>query len=112
MNFLIKSLAVLITILITARLLPGIQVKNMSAAIIGALVLALINTFVKPVLLFLTLPINVLTLGLFTIVLNALLVMLADRLVSGFEVKNFWWAVVFSLVLTLVSMVVYNVLDV
>ena len=69
----------------------------------GAVVIGLINTFLRPVFILLTLPINILTLGLFTLVINALLIMLASSLVPGFQVANFGWAMLFSVVLFLVN---------
>jgi putative membrane protein len=92
-----------VAIIITAYLLPGVTVATFWIALVAALVIGLINVFVRPILLFLTLPINILTLGLFTLELNALLIMLADALVSGFEVSTFWWALLFSLVLSIIN---------
>lgn len=98
-NWLISGLA----IVIAAYLLPGIRLSGFFAALVTALVLGLINAVIKPVLLLLTLPINLLTLGLFTLVINALLVLLTSRIVPGFQVDGFWWALAFSVVLTLVN---------
>jgi len=103
MIFLIHWLITTIAILIAAYLLPGVTVKGFFAALVTALVLGLINTFIRPILLILTLPINILTLGLFTFVINALLIMLTSAVVPGFDVRNFWWALLFSLVLSLIK---------
>ena len=84
-------------------LLPGVQLRGFGSALIVALLLGLLNTLIRPVLLVLTLPINVLTLGLFTLVINGLMFWLAARLVGGFEVAGFWWAVVGALAYSLVS---------
>lgn len=84
-------------------LLPGVQLRGFGSALIVALVLGLLNTLIRPILLVLTLPINVLTLGLFTLVINGLMFWLAARLVGGFEVAGFWWAVIGALVYSLVS---------
>ncbi len=92
-----------LAIFITAQVLPGVQVEDLSSAFIIALVLGLINTFIKPILLLFTLPLNFMTLGLFTFVLNALIILLVDYVVAGFEVANFWYALLFSLVLSIVS---------
>lgn len=99
LNLLVSSIAVFVT----AYILPGIKVNDFFTAIVVAIVLGVINAFLKPVLIILTLPINVLTLGLFTFVINALLIMLTSFLVPGFYVANFWWAILFSLVVSLVS---------
>jgi putative membrane protein len=103
MIFLIHWLITTIAILIAAYLLPGVTVKGFFAALVTALVLGLINTFIRPILLILTLPINILTLGLFTFVINALLIMLTSAVVPGFDVRSFWWALLFSLVLSLIK---------
>jgi putative membrane protein len=103
MIFLIHWLITTISVLIAAYLLPGVQVKGFFAALVTALVLGLINTFIRPILLILTLPINILTLGLFTFVINALLILLTSAVVPGFDVRNFWWALLFSFVLSLIK---------
>jgi putative membrane protein len=103
MIFLIHWLITTIAILISAYLLPGVTVKGFFAALVTALVLGLINTFIRPILLILTLPINILTLGLFTFVINALLILLTSAVVPGFYVRNFWWALLFSFVLSLIK---------
>jgi putative membrane protein len=103
MIFLIHWLITTIAVLISAYLLPGVTVKGFFAALVTALVLGLINTFIRPILLILTLPINILTLGLFTFVINALLIMLTSAVVPGFDVRSFWWALLFSLVLSLIK---------
>ncbi|TSK07888.1 MAG: phage holin family protein [Geobacter sp.] len=103
MGIIIKWLLNGVAIVITAYLLPGVSLTGFGAALITALVLGLINTFIKPVLMLLTLPLNILTLGLLTFVINALLIMLTSALVSGFTVHGFGWALLFSLVLSIVS---------
>lgn len=103
MGFILKWLLNGLAIVITAYLLPGVRLSGFGAALIAALVLGLINAFLKPVLLLLTLPLNILTLGLLTFVINALLIMLTSAIVSGFSVDGFWWALLFSLVLSIVS---------
>ena len=79
------------------------MIEGFVAALVLAVVLGAINAFIKPVIIILTLPINILTLGLFTFVINALLIMLAAMIVPGFGVASFWWAVLFSIVLSVVS---------
>lgn len=97
-----------LAIMITAYLLPGIILKGFFAALVVAVVLGLLNTILKPILIVLTLPINILTLGLFTLVINAGLIMLTSNLVAGFYVKSFWWALVFSLILSLVNAILHS----
>jgi len=96
---LINSLAVFAT----SYVLPGAHVNNFITAIIVAIVLGILNMFIKPILIILTLPINILTFWLFTFVINALLVLLASSIVPGFHVDGFLWALLFSLVLSVVS---------
>ena len=103
MNKFIKILIYALAVFVTAYILPGVMVSGFIAALITAIVIAAINIFVRPLVLLLTLPINILTLGLFTFVINALLIMLAAAIVPGFDVASFWWAVLFSIVLAIVS---------
>jgi len=96
-RFLLSGLAVILA----AYLLPGVTVEHYGYALLVALILTLVNWIVKPILIVLTIPITVLTLGLFLLVINALMIMLVDSLVSGFSVDGFWWALAFSLILSL-----------
>lgn len=98
-NWLVSGLA----ILVTAYLLPGVHVLSFTSALVAAVVLGVINAFIKPILIILTLPINILTLGLFTFVINALVIILTANLVPGFKVDGFWWALAFSVVLSLIN---------
>jgi putative membrane protein len=86
-----------------AHLLPGIFVQDFLTSIVVALVLALLNIIVKPVLVLLTIPVTLITLGLFLLVINAVVVIIAGKLVPGFEVNGFWWALLFSVFLSLVQ---------
>ncbi len=92
-----------VALLIVAYLLPGITVASFGAALIAALVLGLLNTLVKPVLVILTLPITVVTLGLFLLVLNALVFWFAGSILKGFQVAGFWWALAGAVVYSLIS---------
>jgi putative membrane protein len=103
MNIIINWILSAIAIGISAYLLPGVTV-TVSAALIAAVVLGLINALLRPVLILLTLPINIITLGLFTIVINGALVLLAAEIVPGFSIAGFWWAALFGIVLALVTM--------
>jgi putative membrane protein len=96
-RFLLNGLAVLIT----AYLLPGVYVADYWTALIVALVLSIANIVVKPILVILTIPITVLTLGLFLLVINALIILLADYFVKGFHVEGFWYALLFSIILSI-----------
>jgi putative membrane protein len=103
MGFIIRILITAVAAYIAAHLLPGVSIDNVATAVVVALVLALLNTFVKPILVFLTLPVTVLTLGLFLLIINALMVKWAAGLVSGFLVESWVAALLFSLVVSLVS---------
>jgi len=87
----------------SAYLLTGINVNNFWTALLVTVVLALLNLFLRPILLLLSIPINILTLGLFTFVINALIVMLVDYLIAGFSINGFGWALLFSLIISLVN---------
>ena len=99
MRWLLNSLA----LLFTAWLMPGIQIKNIGAALIAALVLGVINAIIRPIVLFFTLPLNILTLGFFTLVVNALMLLMVRSVVNGFTVSGFWAAFFGSIVLTIAS---------
>lgn len=100
-NWIIQALA----ILVSAYILPGVNLEGVLPALVLAVVLGGINAFLKPVLIVLTLPLNIFTLGLLTFVINAFLIQLSAVIVPGFDVNNFWWALLFSIVLSLVNMV-------
>ena len=99
-----------IIIFIGAYLLEGVKIKNFWTAIGVAILLALINTFIKPVILFLTLPLTIITLGLFILVINAWILMIIDKLVEGFSVKGFWWAVLFSIYISIANAILLKII--
>lgn len=103
MNLVLTLLINSLAIFITAYILPGVDVKDLYSALIVAIFLGIINTFIKPVLVLLTLPITIITLGLFTLVINAFLILFVSNVVPGFKVDGFWWAIIFSLVLSIVN---------
>lgn len=103
MNFLMRLIITALAATLTAYLLPGVQIKDFITAILLALVLALLNMLVKPILVILTLPATVFTLGLFLLVINAVIILLASSIVTGFKVDGFWWALLFSIVLTVIT---------
>ena len=107
-NFLIRLLLYSLAILITAYILPGVTVGDWLDAIILAGVLAVLNYIVKPVLVVITIPITVITLGLFMLVINTVIILIAEWLVSGFDVRNFWWALLFGLIVSLINSVFNN----
>jgi putative membrane protein len=92
-----------VALLIVAYVLPGITVASFGSALIAALVLGLLNTLVKPVLVLLTLPITIVTLGLFLLVLNALVFWFVGSVLKGFQVNGFWWALLGAFIYSVVS---------
>lgn len=102
-KIIVNSLAVLAI----GYLLKGIHVKNYWAALWAAILLAVVNAFIKPVVILLTLPITILTLGLFLLVINALMLLLIAALVDGLEIENFWWALGFSILLSLLNLIFF-----
>lgn len=103
LNIIISSIAVYFT----AWLLPGISVKSFGSAIIVAIVLGILNAILKPILQFLSFPITILTLGLFLLVINTVIILITSALVSSFHVSNFWWALLFSVIVS----VIVSILD-
>jgi len=103
MQFITNILVTSVAVLIVAYLLPGVRVDNFTTALLVALVLAFMNAIVKPILTVLTIPITILSLGLFLIVINGLIIIITDRLVDGFEVRGFWWALLFSSILSITT---------
>ena len=101
MNLLIKLIISTILVFVLAHFLPGIGVESFKTALTVAIVLALLNTFLKPILVILTIPFTLLTLGLFLLVINAAIIIICDKLIDGFGVANFWNAIVFSLLLSI-----------
>ena len=111
MNFLLRILITALVAFGLAHFLSGIHVDTFWTALIFALILAVLNVFVKPVLIILTLPLTIITLGLFLFVVNTLVVLLASRFVNGFSIDNFWWGLLFALLLALITSVVFKEMD-
>lgn len=103
MGILITLLVNSFAVFITDYLLPGIHIPDLLTTVIIAVVLGVLNTFIKPILVILTLPVTLITFGLFVFVLNALMVLLASAVIPGFHVDGFWWALAFSLVLSIIN---------
>jgi len=108
---LIKWLITILAIILSAYIIPGVFVDGFWSALWLALFLALINLILKPVLIVLTLPINILTLGLFTFIINGMLVLLASSVIQGFYVSGMLPAIFFSIVLAIMNYVLNNLLD-
>ena len=111
MNLILRILLSAIAVVILAKILPGVGVDSYTTAIIVAIVLSLLNFIVKPILVILTLPVTILTLGLFLLIINAIIILLADYFIDGFQVNNIWWALLFSLLLSFLQSILYSILN-
>jgi len=98
MNFIIRLILSTIAVYLSAYILPGVDVEDFFQAFLVAVSLAILNSVVKPILIILTIPVTIITLGLFLLVINAGLILLAEYLIPGFYVNGFWWALAFSLI--------------
>ncbi len=101
--FLFKLLISSVVVIITAWVSPGVHIRGFGSAILVALVLSLLNIFLRPLMLILSLPATILTFGLFVFIINAFIVWLTSKIVSGFKIDSFGWALVFSLILSIVT---------
>ena len=110
MRFLINLLITAVAVYIISELLqPHVVINSFTTALIFALVLAFLNAIIKPLIIILTLPITIITLGLFLLVLNVLIILLADHFVSGINIDGFWWALIFAILLSVISTVLQRV---
>lgn len=105
MRLLIKWVLNAVALYFVMKLVPGIQIDSLQVLLIGALVIGLLNAFLRPLVLFLTLPVTLLTLGLFTLVINGMMFFLASRLVSGFHVAGFFTAFIAALLFSIFSFI-------
>jgi putative membrane protein len=108
MNFIMRIVVTSIVAFGLSYILNGVHFDTFTSAIVLAIVLAILNAIVKPLLILITLPITVVTLGLFLFVINALIILLADSLIKHFHVDGFWWALLFSLLLSIVTSLLYK----
>ncbi|MFT4983017.1 MAG: putative membrane protein [Flavobacterium sp.] len=109
MKLIIRILLTSALVLLIANFMTGVHVAGFTTALIVAVVLGLLNVFIKPILIILTLPITVLTLGLFLLVINALIILLCDNIVGGFSVDSFWTALFFSIILSILQSIIYKI---
>ncbi|MFC5410917.1 phage holin family protein [Larkinella bovis] len=110
MGLIIRILISAVAVLVASYLIPGVGVDGFGTALIVAIVLGLLNAFLKPILVFLTIPITILTLGLFYLVINVLMVYLTDYLVGGFRVDGFIAALLFSIVVSIVTWLIDSII--
>jgi putative membrane protein len=111
MKFILQLVISTLAVLISSYLLPGVSIDNNSflTALIVAAVLAFLNGVVKPIMIVLTIPVTVFTFGFFLLVIKALMIMLAAKIVDGFHVAGFWWALLFSLILSIVTSILEGI---
>ncbi len=110
MKIIIKLLITAVVAYFLPKILSGVQVADFTSAIIFAIVLGLLNLIVRPILSLLSLPITILTLGLFSLVINALIILLADKFTEGINVDGFWWALIFSVALSVITSILEKIL--
>jgi putative membrane protein len=110
MKLLLKILVTAGLVLIIPYLITGIKIDGFMTALCVAIVLGLLNIFVKPIFVVLTLPFTIFTLGLFLLVINALIILICDTIVGGFSVNSFWTAVLFSIILSISQSIIYKII--
>ena len=103
MELLARLIISALAVIVTSLILPGVHIDNALTALIVAVVLSILNAIVKPLLVFLTIPITLVTMGLFLLVINACIILMASRLVHGFTVDGFWRAMLFSIILSIIN---------
>jgi putative membrane protein len=108
MNFIVRILVTAAVAFGLSYILKGVHIDTFWTAVVLAIVLAILNAIIKPILIILTFPITILTLGLFLFVINAAMIILAGKFVNGFTVDGFWWALLFSLLLSILTSLLYN----
>lgn len=103
MNLIIRLLITAVVAFLLTKILPGVEFAGFGTAIIFAVVLGLLNLFVKPILSLFGLPLTIITLGFFALVINAIIVLVADYFIDSMEVNGFWWAFIFSILLSIIT---------
>ncbi len=103
MNFIARLLVSALAVFLVANFAPGVHVDNIMDAVLVAVVLAFLNTIVKPIFTLLTIPITIFTMGFFLLAINAFIILWAEKLVTGFHVKGFWYALLFSILLSIIT---------
>lgn len=111
MNLIIRMLITAAVAFFLTKILSGVHFDNFATAIIFAIVLAVLNLIVKPILHILGLPLTIITLGLFAFVINALVILIADYFIDGMMVDGFWWALIFSIALSLITSLVSGIFN-
>lgn len=102
-GFAAQVVVMTLSAILASYLLPGVHINSVWTAIVTAVVIALLNSFIRPILIILTLPVTIVSMGFFLLVINAVIIMLTDKLVPQFSVEGFGWALLFSLLLTIIN---------
>jgi putative membrane protein len=110
MKLLLRILITAGLVLLIAHFMPGVHVASFTIALIVAVVLGLLNVFIKPLLVLFTLPVTLLTFGLFLLAINAIIILFCTKIVGGFTVDSFWTALIFSIVLSILQSITYKIL--
>lgn len=110
MKLIIKLLVSALAVIIIANILPGVTLVDNTTAIYVAIVIAVLNVVLKPILVILTLPITIVTLGLFLLIINAIIIKLASNLIDGFSVSSIWIALLFSILLSFLQSILNSLL--
>lgn len=111
MNNFLKILLTALAVIVLAKILPGVEVAGYVSAIIVALIISLLNMFVRPLLIFFTLPATLVTFGLFLFVINAIIILLADKLIDDFAVSGFFTALLFSILLSIFRSALFSLFN-
>jgi putative membrane protein len=110
MRLIIRILITAGLVMLIANLMTSVDVDSFSTALIVAVVLGLLNIFIKPILVILSLPATIVTFGLFLFVINGGIILLCSRLVDGFRINSFWTAIIFSVILSVCQSIVYKII--
>lgn len=110
MKLIIKLLLTAIAVVVLAEILPGVQVSGYGSGVIVAIVLALLRLIVKPILIILTLPITIITFGIFLLFINGIIILMAGYLIDSFNVSSIWWALLFSLLLSFFQTILFSII--
>lgn len=108
MNLILRIFVTAVLVMVIAYFMPGVRVDSFMTSVIVAVVLGLLNIFIKPILVLFTLPVTILTFGLFLLVINAIIIMLCTEIVTGFEVSSFWIALLFSIILSILQSLMFS----
>jgi putative membrane protein len=111
MNYIFKVLLTAFAVLVIAYILPGVEVDNYGTAIWVAFIVGILFSILKPILVILTLPVTILTLGLFLFVINAAMILLANSWIDGFSVSGFWTALLFSIILSFFESILHKIIE-